>query len=206
MLVSKSKTTVLSLLAISGTVAYFSKTILLQTVPLSSLREWFGASSSLSSYSSKPPSAAIRRRLSVALPNGGCKITWPKKPGPDVQITYAASYPGCGARMTWNLVEALTGLETGDDWNNNGRGREVVTVKTHYPQSNGILVDFDQDIKRAFVMVRNPLQSIPSFFNHIYEMRNHLPVHSQRAPVDDWIKWRDHYLDIEIEEYKKFIM
>ena len=44
--------------------------------------------------------------------------------------------PAVGARMTWNLVEALTGLETGDNWNNNGRGSNVVTVKTHYPQSN----------------------------------------------------------------------
>lgn len=64
--------------------------------------------------------------------------------------------------MTWNLVEALTGLETGDDWNNNGRGSEVVTVKTHYPQSNGILPEFDDRIHRAFIVIRNPLESIPS--------------------------------------------
>ena len=64
--------------------------------------------------------------------------------------------------MTWNLVEALTGLETGDDWNNNGRGSEVVTVKTHFPQSNGILPDFDERIHRAFIVIRNPLESIPS--------------------------------------------
>ncbi|KAL7480411.1 hypothetical protein ACHAW6_006105 [Cyclotella cf. meneghiniana] len=146
------------------------------------------------------------RRLSIALPNGGCQITWPKPPPPNIQITYAASYPGCGARMTWNLVEALTGLETGDDWNNNGRGDKVVTVKTHYPQSNGILPEFDERITRAFLVVRNPMQSIPSFFNHIYEMRNHLPVHSERAPVEEWIKWRDHYLEEEITEYKKFMI
>ncbi|KAL3784840.1 hypothetical protein ACHAW5_009059 [Stephanodiscus triporus] len=155
----------------------------------------------------RSPAAAAgsRRSLSVALPNGGCEITWPKKPPKDVEITYAASYPGCGARMTWNLVEALTGLETGDDWNNNGRGEEVVTVKTHYPQSNGILPEFDDRIGRVFVMIRNPMKSIPSFFNHIYEMRNHLPVHSERAPLEEWTKWRDAYLDIEIAEYKKFI-
>ncbi len=108
--------------------------------------------------------------------------------------------------MTWNLVEALTGLLTGDDWNNNGRGSNVVTVKTHYPQSNGILVDFDAQIQRAFIVIRNPMNSIPSFFNHIYEMRNHLPVHSERAPLEEWIKWRNVYVDTEIEEYKKFIM
>ena len=156
--------------------------------------------------SAHPSDTQSHRRLSVALPNGGCQITWPKPPPPNTQITYAASYPGCGARMTWNLVEALTGLETGDDWNNNGRGEKVVTVKTHYPQSNGILPEFDDKINRAFLVVRNPMESIPSFFNHIYEMRNHLPVHSERAPLEEWIKWRDHYLEEEIKEYKKFHM
>ena len=107
-------------------------------------------------------SSSSRRQLSEALPNGGCRLTWPKKPAPGTPISYAASYPGCGARMTWNLVEALTGLETGDDWNNNGRGSEVVTVKTHYPQSNGILPEFDERIHRAFIVIRNPLESIPS--------------------------------------------
>mmetsp|Transcript_4457 Transcript_4457/g.9636 ORF Transcript_4457/g.9636 Transcript_4457/m.9636 type:complete len:386 (-) Transcript_4457:385-1542(-) len=147
-----------------------------------------------------------RRRLSKALPDGGCQLTFPEKPKPGTPITYAASYPGCGARMSWNLVEALTGLQSGDDWNNNGRGNEVVTVKTHYPQSNGILPEFDDMIGRAFIILRNPIKSIPSFFNHIYEMRNHLPVHTTRAPVEEWVRWRNAYLDTEIGEYKKFII
>ena len=81
-----------------------------------------------------------RRRLSVSLPDGGCEITWPQRPKGFIQTSYAASYPGCGARMTWNLVEALTGLWTGDDWDNNNRGKQVVTVKTHYPHDAGRLV------------------------------------------------------------------
>lgn len=81
-----------------------------------------------------------RRRLSVALPNGGCDITWPQPPQGAIMTAYAASYPGCGARMTWNLIEALTGLWTGDDWDNNHRGKRVVTVKTHYPHDAGKLV------------------------------------------------------------------
>ena len=84
--------------------------------------------------------AGNRRRLSIALPDGGCEITWPIKPKGRIQTAYAASYPGCGARMTWNLVEALTGLWTGDDWDNNHRGKDVVTVKTHYPHHAGHLV------------------------------------------------------------------
>lgn len=68
-----------------------------------------------------------RRRLSIALPGGGCEITWPQPAKGNIQTSYAASYPGssvvesssslsanltyarsfslgCGARMTWNLV------------------------------------------------------------------------------------------------------
>lgn len=81
-----------------------------------------------------------------------------------------------------------------------------MTVKTHYPQSNGVLPPFDGKIGRAFVMLRNPLHSIPSFFNHCYEVENHLAVHSERAPVEAWVKFRDNHLATEIEEYKKFIM
>lgn len=163
------------------------------------------ASPAISSSSALDTDDRPNRRLSEALPNGGCQLTNPVKPPPDIPITYAASYPGCGARMTWNLVEALTGMWTGDDWNNNGRGDEVITVKTHYPQSNGILVEFDEKIHRGFIVIRNPMKSIPSFFNHIFEMRNHLPVHSERAPVEEWVKWRNAYLAEEIAEYKKFI-
>ena len=205
----------LSLIAICGAITFFTIQFNNSDVNiLDNVSKHLVPISSSSSFTNNNNNNNLRkqtptnnhRRLSLSLPNGGCEITWPKKPAPGTAITYAASYPGCGARMTWNLVEALTGLETGDDWNNNGRGEEVITVKTHYPQSNGILVDFDEKIQRGFIVVRNPMKSIPSFFNHIYEMRNHLPVHSERAPVDEWIKWRNAYIDTEIAEYKKFIL
>ena len=146
-----------------------------------------------------------RRRLSIALPGGGCEITWPQPPKKPYETAYAASYPGCGARMTWNLVEALTGLWTGDDWDSNNRGKRVVTIKTHYPHDAGRLVPWDDEINRAMVIIRNPMNAIPSFFNHIYEMKNHLPVHSQRAPVDAWIEWRDRLAAIQIDRFEKFV-
>jgi len=213
---SKKAALAASLAAIFGTIAFLSiipsiSNIFTQSsagVGIDSLPLSASPPSSSSPTNNNDDESPIKyhRRLSNALPNGGCEITWPKKPPAGVQIAYAASYPGCGARMMWNLVEALTGMWTGDDWNNNGRGEEVVTVKTHYPQSNGILVDFDEKIQRGFIVIRNPMKSIPSFFNHIYEMRNHLPVHSERAPLEEWIKWRNAYLETEIAEYRKFII
>ena len=35
----------------------------------------------------------LRRRLSIALPGGGCEITWPQ-PARGIQTAYAASFPG----------------------------------------------------------------------------------------------------------------
>ena len=151
------------------------------------------------------PDDRRHRRLSIALPDGGCKITWPQPPKTKIQTAYAASYPGCGARMSWNLVEALTGLWTGDDWDNNNRGHRVVTVKTHYPHDAGKLVEWDNKINRALVIIRNPMNAIPSFFNHIYEIKNNLKIHSERAPVSDWIEWRDRLALNQINKYAKFV-
>ena len=63
----------------------------------------------------------------------------------------------------------------------------------------------DDEIKRALVIIRNPMAAIPSFFNHIYEMQNNLPVHSQRAPVADWIEWRDRLAMDQITKFGKFV-
>jgi hypothetical protein len=155
---------ILALATLCGALALLRASSLRNNNKQTIIKEHHNAAVADGSFSSSSTitTSFSRRQLSEALPNGGCKLTWPKKPAPGTPITYAASYPGCGARMTWNLVEALTGLETGDDWNNNGRGSEVVTVKTHYPQSNGILPEFDDRIHRAFIVIRNPLESIPS--------------------------------------------
>lgn len=146
-----------------------------------------------------------RRRLSMAPPDSECKLTWPQPPKGPIQTSYAASYPGCGARMTWSLIEALTGLWTGDDWDNNKRGHRVVTVKTHYPHDAGQLVSWDNRINRALVIIRTPINAIPSFFNHIYEIKNNLAIHSQRAPVNDWIEWRDRLAMVQINRFAKFV-
>jgi len=132
-----------------------------------------------------------QRQLSVALKDGGCFVLPSQEPGPEVKPVFAASYPGSGARMTWNLIEALTGLVTGDEWYSNGRVKDVVTVKTHHPHEQGRLVPWAYEIKRAFILSRNPMQAIPSYHNFLYEFENKLKNHSTRAPVEEWIKWRD---------------
>lgn len=147
----------------------------------------------------------LRRRASEALPNGGCFVTPSVAAPPEIKPVFAASYPGSGARMTWNLIEALTGIVTGDDWNSNGWGKRVVSVKTHYPHAHGRKLDWEDEIERAFVVVRNPVKAIPSFHNFLYEFQNKLENHSLRAPVNEWIRWRDNAFATEVREWRKHL-
>lgn len=147
----------------------------------------------------------VRRRASEALPDGGCFVTPSVAAPPEIKPVFAASYPGSGARMTWNLIEALTGIVTGDDWNSNGWGKRVVSVKTHYPHAHGKKLEWESEIERAFVVVRNPVKAIPSFHNFLYEFQNKLENHSLRAPVNEWIRWRDSAFSAEVKEWRKHI-
>jgi len=147
----------------------------------------------------------LKRSLSVALKDGGCFVLPAQEVGPDVKPVFAASYPGSGARMTWNLIEALTGLVSGDEWYSNGRKKDVVTLKTHWPHEAGRKLPWSDEIERAFVIVRNPMYAIPSYHNFIFEYENDLPTHTQRADIDSWIKWRDLSFDKEIQSWKNHL-
>lgn len=70
------------------------------------------------------------RRVSLALPDGDCVIRPALKPTRPLAPTFTASYPGSGAKMTWNLVQALTGIVTGDEHRHNQQSwSEAVTGK-----------------------------------------------------------------------------
>ena len=76
--------------------------------------------------------------------------------------------------MTWNLIEALTGIVTGDDWDSNGWGRSIITVKTHYPKAHGHNIELEEEIYRAFMVIRNLLTAVLSFQKFLYEFMNKL--------------------------------
>ena len=120
--------------------------------------------------------------------------------------SWTASYPGSGAKLTWKLVRAITGAFTGDDHDHNGRVKRgvVVTVKTHFPaHTPPEVMDKPQleILRRAILLVRNPLSAIPSFHNFIYEQENGLRNHSTRAPIEVWIKWRNEQFEAEIQRW-----
>lgn len=120
--------------------------------------------------------------------------------------TWTASYPGSGAKLTWKLVRALTGIYTGDDHDHNGRVKRsvVVAVKTHFPSHTPpeVMEKPQLDIlRRVILLVRNPLTALPSFHNFVYEQEHGLRNHSTRAPVDFWIRWRNELFEAEIQKW-----
>mmetsp|Transcript_11785 Transcript_11785/g.17897 ORF Transcript_11785/g.17897 Transcript_11785/m.17897 type:complete len:329 (+) Transcript_11785:251-1237(+) len=133
---------------------------------------------------------------------GSCEIRQGRVPDHPVQSTFTASYPGSGAKMTWKLIEALTGIVTGDDHQLNGHAN-IVSIKTHYPSSEGKPIPGAENVPRAMLLIRNPLHSIPSYFNFIYEYQNNLPGHSTKAPLEEWIKWRNGNFDRQLQVWRR---
>lgn len=119
---------------------------------------------------------------------------------------WTASYPGSGAKLTWKLIRAITGIFTSDDHDHNGRVAKgmVVAVKTHFPSHTPPEV-FNKEnlsgIRRAILLTRNPINSIPSYHNFVYEVQNGLVNHSTRAPIEAWIKWRNALFEDELQAW-----
>lgn len=115
-----------------------------------------------------------------------------------VNPVIAASYPGSGAKLTWKLLRGITGMWTGDDHDHNGwvgKGM-AVSIKTHYPAlvsevTEKLWEDISARSKRVIILLRHPLNALPSYHNFEYEQRNNLPNHSTRAPLEAWEQWRD---------------
>ena len=135
---------------------------------------------------------------------GDCQVLEGLPPTKKIAPIFAASYPGSGAKMSWNLITGLTGIQTGDEHRINGlHWDESITVKTHFPHKQGNSnigtmmerTEDEADLKfsfpRAFVMIRHPMYAIPGYHNYLFEKENGLEGHSTRAPLEEWLQWRD---------------
>mmetsp|Transcript_19549 Transcript_19549/g.27111 ORF Transcript_19549/g.27111 Transcript_19549/m.27111 type:complete len:271 (-) Transcript_19549:152-964(-) len=120
--------------------------------------------------------------------------------------SFTASYPGSGAKLTWKLVRAITGIYTGDDHDHNGRVEKqtVVAIKTHYPAAGPSEVFFHERLEHVnsgILLIRNPMNALPSYHNFMYEQANKLLNHSTRAPVEVWIQWRNDHFQEEVDNW-----
>jgi hypothetical protein len=143
-------------------------------------------------------------RLGVSVPEQDPECVVPDAAEKPVRHpVWTASYPGSGAKLTWKLIRAITGIFTSDDHDHNGRVEKgtIVAVKTHYPSHTPPEVfrsDKVKHISRAVLLTRNPINSIPSYHNFVYEQQNGLLNHSTRAPIEVWIRWRNNFFEQEL--------
>lgn len=52
----------------------------------------------------------------------------------EVFSTFIVGFPGSGKRLAWQLMEALTGAVSGDDWNHSQNQYNVAFMKGSFPQ------------------------------------------------------------------------
>ena len=133
----------------------------------------------------------------------------PRMKGPrqkEVKPTMNASYPGSGARLSWKLIRAVTGLMTSDDavdTDDLSKKGVVVSIKSHYPahgSSEALFKPFSK-VDRSVLLIRNPVKAMPSFLSYLYEQENGLVNHSTRVPVEHWIEWRDAHFNKELQSW-----
>ena len=115
--------------------------------------------------------------------------------------------------MTLTMIFGLTGLSqepasSGPDELSarlNHPGDDSLTVKTHYPRL-GIfppptIFDPYEFMDRAILVLRHPMNCLPSYHNQRYEITTGIPSHTTRATVPEWIAWRDSNFDYEMARW-----
>lgn len=148
------------------------------------------------------------RKTSLYLGNGDCEWTdaVDNEPLENPFGTLLTSYPASGMRVTWQQTEGATGTRVFDDFFQLAYTKQGL-VKTQYPHYEGIW-SYGSNMNQVILVIRNPRWALPSYltilselnFAHTWEIAyDHLPeVFTQRAPIEDWIKWRDYRFEEEI--------
>jgi len=149
----------------------------------------------------------VVRQSSISLGNGTC--LWTESVAlslnSDPYGTLLASYPASGMRITWQQIAGLTGITVGDDFQYSGQKSGI--IKTQYPHYEGIW-SYGSSMDQVIILIRNPRWAIPSFHNILSEInyaqswddvyKYIRQVFTARAPMANWIKWRDLKFDEEI--------
>mmetsp|Transcript_13886 Transcript_13886/g.23014 ORF Transcript_13886/g.23014 Transcript_13886/m.23014 type:complete len:428 (+) Transcript_13886:198-1481(+) len=120
-----------------------------------------------------------------------------------IGAAFLASYPGSDTQLQWELVEAVTGVVTTDDTFANGH-HNVVAIKTHYPCPAGRAFPGAEEIFKAIIFIRHPMDALPAYHDIIYASEKGLPIDPPaHAPLDEWINWRDLAFARELETWRK---
>ena len=181
------------------------------------LSDFFYATNRTSSLLLMTQQQSQRRSLSF-FQKDTCKSLSPKVYSSEVisqsSLTYFATYPGSAARPARSLLTSLTGLRVGND-HDMQRREYAIAIQTRYPHRSGVLYVDDNEIGRAIVMLRNPMDAVVGLFDELYQMNLHIPstfrggLNDQqgvtKASVAEWGNWRDRMLEGQLEQYRDFV-
>jgi hypothetical protein len=154
----------------------------------------------------------------MALAGGKCKWIAPELLDNDNSLnttTVLAAYPGSGKRLTWRLLEAITGSRTGDDWDLSQNGyNNVLTIKTSYPHHEGTW-KWRGAMDQVILLVRNPRYAVPSYYTMRYELdfsdnwdksysrKEH--TYTGRPLLHNWYTWRNNNWFKELNRWSWYI-
>lgn len=109
---------------------------------------------------------------------------------------WVPSFPGSGAELFRELMTTVTSQATIDGaLIGECQPGKFVTCKTHWPTLNYTkrfqdpLPNSKQFSSDVIMLLRNPINSIPSWYNQIYEERVKAEFHSTQAPESSWNRW-----------------
>jgi len=118
---------------------------------------------------------------------------------------YSASYPGSGAELFRAVIEAISGLTSSEVYSKNKNLNQHFLIKTHGPLLEHWANKLEVEPKQAVYLIRNPLWSLPSYFNFEYEQKNKLPDHSAQAPEEKWLEWRDKNFSTKFKQWQEHV-
>lgn len=132
-----------------------------------------------------------------------CNIPEPIVLAEEIPPCFLASYPGSGSRLQWKLVRAITGIVTTDDSFSNGH-HNVVGITTHFPHPTGREFPGAETVPKAVIFISHPLHTIPSYHDIIHASEKEITTFPPpRAPLYEWLDWRDLNFQRELEAWSK---
>ena len=135
---------------------------------------------------------------------------------------WVPSFPGSGAELFRELITGITLKPTVDGalkdvcMQASTSKDSVVTCKTHWPTLNYSSKFQDPKHKHfkkyyskdVIVLIRNPMNAIPSWYNQIYETRTTQTYHSKGAPLKSWNKWmvKHNQIFAKVQQWRDMIL
>lgn len=159
----------------------------------------------------------LSRIISLNLGNGKCKWIPPSynpEAGTDYFKTLVVGFPGGAKRLVYVQMEGLVGLSVNDEWLADERKKNHPFMKSNYPHHEGDWT-WGDEMNQVIMVMRNPRQAIREYHDVLYDIdyaddaeKAYSMMHNlyiKRAPMDNYIKWRDNRTFAEIHWYGWFI-